>query len=638
LATLAQGSKMTKGPMRGFVVQPTSRFARSLALRFQTLVSVLLALGALAVFVAGCGQDFKDIPIGAPPGEPGTGADAEAGTPPDSGDASVDARDSSANDAGDAGSADGRDGSDADAFDTGKPDAHDTGKPDAPDGGDGGKLDADAGSGGDAGDAGDAGAPDATDASQEPVCDTNLSPADAPCLIDEQYGVFVKPGGNDGGAGGTRADPFGEISTAMFAAWTAGKRVYACGDQGDFASGSGVDVPSGGMRLYGGFSCQTWEYKKGSIQSRLVSTQGQPALRALNVSGGLVVEDFSIESSGFGPNSYSSIAVLVADSTGVVFRRTTMKAGAGKDGASGSPGATGADGDAAGSGQNGLPYDYQVDVPTRPGGSWPGPSACGSKGGSGGTSKKSAPGDSGESGTPSTNVSPAGFDNKGLAAPDPTQHGAPGQDGSNGDLGAVGQAAAAIGVFSWSGYAPAGGGDGASGYPGQGGGGGGAGMSIPGPNAPGSGAAGGMGGCGGGKGLGGKGGGASVALLVWNQGVTLVECTLQSGIGGAGGNGGDGGAGGQGKAGGVGGSGTLSMSSGGGNGGKGGNGGAGGGGAGGTGGPSFALVYNGSTMPALTSCTLAAGTGGAKGLGPDSAIGKAPDGAVGASGQMYAVP
>jgi hypothetical protein len=147
-----------------------------------------------------------------------------------------------------------------------------------------------------------------------------------------------------------------------------------------------------------------------------------------------------------------------------------------------------------------------------------------------------------------------------------------------------------------------------------------------------------MGGCGGGKGLGGKGGGASVALLVWNQGVTLEQCNLESGAGGKGGDGGAGGLGGKGKGGGTGGVGSSGLSGGGGNGGTGGDGGAGGAGAGGTGGPSFALVYNGATMPALSNCTLVAGTAGEKGVGPDSAIGKAPDGSVGAAGQTYAVP
>jgi hypothetical protein len=147
-----------------------------------------------------------------------------------------------------------------------------------------------------------------------------------------------------------------------------------------------------------------------------------------------------------------------------------------------------------------------------------------------------------------------------------------------------------------------------------------------------------MGGCGGTHGEAGKGGGASVALLIWDSGVTLDTIALVSATGGKGGKGGDSGGAGAGAKGGSGGGSFLGSPHIGaaGDGGKGGDGGNGGSGSGGTGGPSVPLVFRG--IAPAGSPTFIQGMLGPKGAGGslnNSPASKAPDGTDGMKQAVY---
>jgi len=141
------------------------------------------------------------------------------------------------------------------------------------------------------------------------------------------------------------------------------------------------------------------------------------------------------------------------------------------------------------------------------------------------------------------------------------------------------------------------------------------------------------GGCGGFKGTKGTGGGASIALLVWDSGVTIEQCTLTAGDGGKGGDGGNGGAASNGRPGALGGGDTTGDMANAGQAGPGGKGGNGGSGSGGTGGPSYAVVHHG-PAPVNSGSALAYGQGG--GFGKGGSVGglfPAPNGSLGAVGE-----
>jgi hypothetical protein len=478
------------------------------------------------------------------------------------------------------------------------------------------------GNGGDAGGGGDGGS-----------CDASKSPSEDACVIDERYGVFVSPSGDDATADGTKDNPFGTLGKGLSAAKAAGKRVYACADGGSYAENIGA-TPDG-LEVFGGFACESWS--DSSTAKARIQSPDPVAWKATGLSTGLRVEDFEVVAANATRLGSSSFAMVVSDSQDVVLRRVKLVAGDGANGAPGENGAVGEDGQEAGEGQAGKDACTAAPTGSQLGGGWPSASACGSEGGAGGTAFKSVTtaGGNGNPGQPQTNVTPPGINNGGSGALSAALPGTSGTQGSPGNPGSSGTAAAEVGLFSATGYAPADGKPGHDGFPGQGGGGGGASVGN-GTCVGASGGAGGMGGCGGTKGTGGGGGGASVALMAWNSAVTLDSAELVAGNGGDGAKGGDSGRGGAGKRGGSGGAGAGLAA--GGSGGDGGSGGPGGSGSGGTGGPSIALVYSGTAPSKLGQTNLVAGDGGAKGAGGSVqvvAINKAPDGSPGMASQEY---
>ena len=483
-------------------------------------------------------------------------------------------------------------------------------------------------------------------------CDATSLPRDSPCVIHEDYGVFVSPLGNTIANCGTREKPCGTVRRAITNALDEGKRVYVCGSAGDYAENLAIDEEMDGVVLFGGFDCYDWSYRPEAVSARIQPTMGA-ALVVEGLVKGLVVYDFEFTATDATDPGMSSITAIVRNSNGVVFHNVVFVSGKGGDGVDGFPGASAEDHSVSVPlGQAAVCDDVQYGVHQRFGGKWESPVACAAggatQGGDGGDGAlenyPEISSSDGQSGNPTSYVQLPVSGVGGQGGTNLGSYGKQGATGSNGNHGSNGVLASA-GDITEEGYIPGLGADGTNGYPGQGGGGGGGGA-VPSLSiattlcAGGSGGAGGNGGCGGHLGKGGSGGGASVALVVWTSGITLDQCRLMSADGGKGGNGGDGGSGQQGQNGAIGGAAySQREGGGGGSGGKGGNGGDGGSGSGGPGGPSLALVVHGKGPTEMGISTFSVGFGGLGGVGGKTpGGGDAPDGPVGASIGRFDVP
>jgi hypothetical protein len=463
-----------------------------------------------------------------------------------------------------------------------------------------------------------------------------------PCVIADDYGIFVSPDGTDDATCGTSAAPCATITQGMARAKAESKRVYACGDGGDYAESVTVDASLNGLALFGGFQCSDWAYAPSTVRAH-VFPAGEGVAWTVDGVNGLAVHDFAIESRDATTPGASSIAGVVRNASGVVFKNSTFTAGDGAKGDDGVDGAVGANGPEPGPTQRGDNATCTTPPSSHSGGGWDlAQIICGSEGGTGGsvlrgTATETEPGQNGKDGALKTNLVPPVAGGGGTGSTTPAVAGGDGSPGAAGLAGGNGVAAAAAGAFTTSGFTPASGLPGTDGFPGQGGGGGGAGASALSCTGA-SGGAGGMGGCGGKLGTSGKGGGSSVALLSWSSDVTLEDCSLTSATGGNGGRGGNGGKGGNYSLGADGGSSGTGMV-GAGRGGRGGSGGPGGSGSGGTGGLSYVLVVHGAEPTEVGTVALTPGSGGLKGDGGQAVGGgKAPDGSGGDAGATLLVP
>lgn len=463
----------------------------------------------------------------------------------------------------------------------------------------------------------------------KPSCDATRSPAEDDCVIDDEYGVFVASSGNDGTGDGTRDKPFATIGKGLATAGSSKKRVYVCADGGEYAET--VTVTPDGVSVHGGFRCADWTYDT-ALRAKVVSSE-PIAWRIVDVTSGVVVENFDVMASDATSPGGSSIGVMITASADVVLRRVKVTAGAGAAGANGAgiasaaaTGATGNNGRAActsTSAEN--PGGERAD--TICGGAPSG--SAGGKGGDGGKASDSA--GSGNNGAPDSLGGGIGGSGEIASGWSCTTGG--GQDGNNGTAGTSAVGATTPGTLTAAGFTSSDGGTGQDGTPGQGGGGGGGAKAPPAcganPRTGASGGSGGGGGCGGKGGTGGKGGGASLAVASVDSTVTLTDCVLVAKSGGKGGDGGTG------QNGGAGGPAGLGQSGGAGNdscdGGKGGKGGNGGHGGGGSGGPSAAIAYTG-TEPArentITEVAASAAPGGAAGDGATTGTGAGSAGIV----------
>lgn len=469
------------------------------------------------------------------------------------------------------------------------------------------------------------------------ACDPTQTPKDAPCIINDAYGVFVAPpasvdgglGGSDDAGDGTMALPFATIGKAL-QNLNGKSRVLIC--SGIYPEAVSIDAAHAAS-LYGGLSCAAgvnglaWHYT-GAVAEARPAVADRAALTIFGVSSSLAIEDMGFEApdtqaqdpSGAG---VSSIAAWVSNSS-VGFARVVLTAG---------DGGKGADGTTL------VNYDPSARVAPTPVNSVdalgqvcpPGAMSPPADSTMGGYGSIGAPTGSPGIAYPAT-VGTAPRDGLGGVS-NYGDFAFPGDDGADGSPRNSGIASASFGMLSSSAWWPAPGGNGSAGSPGQGGGGGGSLPVAPSSTVSYFGGAGGTGGCGGGGGGGGKGGGASVALFSVSSTVTLTTCQLVSNQAG---DGGDGGVGGPGQAGSPGHAVLYA-----GNGGMGGNGAGGSGGAGGTGGISAGVAYQGSkpVSDASTMISLghgtgagAAGLGGGVGVGGANASGDAPDGSAGGPG------
>ena len=481
-------------------------------------------------------------------------------------------------------------------------------------------------------------APDAP-AKESSVCDGTKPPHDDPCVIDEQFGVFVSPAGADGNPG-TRARPLYTLGEAMDAAHASGKkRVYACA--GTFAEQLIIGAARDGVAVYGGLDCTRWNY---GPQNRVTVAPTQPGY-VLNVEGlfqGATFEDLAfVAQSASGANAgESSIAVFVSGSQNIAFHRVSMIAGNAVDGASGASGGPTFDGGPAGAGTNwlGIPPYAELNGNDAIGAVGASQKTCtcpdgtGSIGGRGGGSS--------DAGTQVPGVGLPGYGSDagaGLVGRNSSScggGGAPVQQGSDAPKTMNAAPGHSWGFVVATGLTAASAVPGVNGMPGQGGGGGGNGVA-----GVGGGGGGACGGCGAG-GEPGAAGGSSVALLSYQSTIELAGCALAAGNAGAGGAGGDGEAGQPGSllAGNGGESGCPGAA--------GGSGAGGNGGQGGAGGISIGIGYTGTppsfdgtpVAPAasLADVTLgAAGSGGRKGGAGAAAltsVGQPQPGADGAPG------
>ncbi len=477
-------------------------------------------------------------------------------------------------------------------------------------------------------------------AKESSVCDGTKPPHDDPCVIDEQFGVFVSPVGADGNPG-TRARPLYTLGQAMDAARASGKeRVYACA--GTFAEQLNIGASRDGVAVYGGLDCTSWNYGSQNLV-KVVPTQPGYALDLEGLVEGATFEDlvFVAQSANGATAGESSIAVFVSGSQNIAFHRVSISAGNAADGAPGASGGPTLDGGAATTGTNWLgspPYaelngNDAIGAVAASQKTCTCPDGTGSIGGRGGGSSDGgaqipgaglpvydSDGGAGLVGRNSTSCGGGGAPiQQGLDAPS-TMNAAPAH--SWGFVVATGWTAAAS--------VP-----GVNGLPGQGGAGGG-----DGPGGVGGGGSGACGGCGGAGGRPGGAGGSSIALLSYQSTVDLVGCALAARNAGAGGAGGDG------EPGQPGGLGAGNGAQSGCQGGLGGSGAGGNGGQGGAGGLALGIGYTAPPptfdgAPVVPAASLAgvtlgvAGSGGRKGAAGAAAVtsvGQAQPGADGAPG------
>jgi hypothetical protein len=416
----------------------------------------------------------------------------------------------------------------------------------------------------------------------------------------EECVVFVRSDASSSPGEGTRDSPYTSLQTAIDAASTSKKRVFACAGS-SFDEAIVLDAP---IEVWGGFDCERdWRYTS-TARTTVLGPPGKVAFTVSSLASGALVVGLAITGADAIEPGGSSIAVAAdAVETRMSFWRCDFIAGNGRDGKDGDPpdgiapnGASAPDSSAAAAT---AACESEAEVS----GGAPGSTECedgktvGGKGGDGGLPPGGAGAD-GIDGAPAPAPNPASYGiggegQSGGACSDGIE-GAPGDDGTNGVGGLAKGGISITGIKSVDGE------PGKKGSRGQGGGGGGGakagmfckvGVSIV-EGAGASGGGGGAGGCGGKGGNPGQAGGSSVGIISLGGDVHLKDVTISTGRGGKGGNGAAGQLGGAGGKGGIGGAASgAGPSEAGCSGGVGGHGGLGGSGGGGRGGHSVAIVY-----------------------------------------------
>ena len=425
-------------------------------------------------------------------------------------------------------------------------------------------------------------------------CDSSKPVGNGGCPVQEDQGVFVWGSAPAGGTG-TKAAPFKAIQDGVNAAKTGKQNVFVC--EGTYDEHVTISNSVAGVAIHGGYACpggaDAWTYTK--KQTAIAPTTPGVVVRIDGAAASL--EDFSLTAKDGAAKGDSSVTTLVNGSIGATFRRATLTAGNGADGAPGT-----SDGSNPGTAMKGNDASTQPALALV--------CQCGAQtttGGSGSILQNSVPAGAGLPAIP--NASPMSGAAGGSVGN--CGSGGDGHAGAPADPGASvgpGSGATSFGSPSAQGWSVTTAGAGPDGAPGQGGGGGG--------QIGGNGGGGGCGGCGGHGGGGGSGGGASITIITVNSSVRLQHTTLTTGKGGAGGLGGVGQVGQTGGAGGA----PLLIASSACAGGAGGNGGKGGDGGGGAGGVSIGVAWVGAPPQIDADSTITPGTLG-KGGGTGTTTG-----------------
>src|SRR6188768_694910 len=158
------------------------------------------------------------------------------------------------------------------------------------------------------------------------TCDTSKDPSVEACLVDDDYAVFVAPGGKDNAAG-TKSAPLATLSKAVEIA--AGVRlVLVC----DASFDEHVTV-SRGARIYGGFRGADWSSEDGAPLFK--PTTPGPALKVDGVTASLSFTRLHFEVGDATNSGETALTAIVNASSEVTFDEVSLKAGKGKAGAAG---------------------------------------------------------------------------------------------------------------------------------------------------------------------------------------------------------------------------------------------------------------------------------------------------------------
>jgi hypothetical protein len=401
------------------------------------------------------------------------------------------------------------------------------------------------------------------------------TPTDPKCL-DESTAFFVSAAANAAGADGSRAKPFATVTAALGAINDTRKRVYVC--EGTYPEKVAVQKP---VSILGGLAC---DWTKKGANPRIAPAKGV-ALSIVKTIG-VTITDIDVDGSADSQlDGDSAIAVFVSESKAVLFRRVTLKAGAG------TKGAAGANGDVSPN-YTGALAPKGLDTSTSAAAEAPACGTCAdgnfSVGGKGAAAMGPPP-------LPGKAMPTVGSNNAGGTIGGVCGDGKPGAPGTTGTAAPSADRPGSAKATGWD--SPILAKKGTNGNPGQGGGGAGSNDTL-------GGGSGGCGGCGGTGGGPGANGGSSFALLSFDSDVAIENSTLTSSAGGSGGTGGKGQ---DGQIRGPAGGGVCS-------GGVGGHGAGGGGGGGGAGGHSAAIAHSGKA-PTTTVTMLKPGVGGDVGPG-----------------------
>src|SRR5215471_10632735 len=158
-----------------------------------------------------------------------------------------------------------------------------------------------------------------------PACDGSRSPSVDPCVIDDRFGVFVTPTGNDGAAG-TQAAPLRTLAAALALAHQRSVRVYVCDGGTSFAETMTINATLGGAALFGGFTCTSAQWTYSTSRRAVVRPATGPAL-SIQGSAGVLLEDFELEGADGLAAGTSSFGAVVNQASGVVLRRVRIVGG-----------------------------------------------------------------------------------------------------------------------------------------------------------------------------------------------------------------------------------------------------------------------------------------------------------------------